>query len=409
VTKDDRPHHAPRARPVADLPLEALVGRSEELASRWTVALILSRPLGALGEISLEELALEAPTLCARALRALESDAELERLTASAEATGREELGAARRLGALAGASDAVSVVEAVEALRGVLWEALLAELRWPLLEQSGTRLLAELADRLAHVCASILAATVAVIAADDSKLRGREDTIVAGEPAPPGEWPEPAGRTSSGQVVIIDERLASETPDRAATARQATSRSERSWDLARSVPSLSPRPEIEIRDVRAEEGPAAWIRSIGRQLERFAQDGRPFAVLLIELMDSERLRREEPAEDLLRLASLLEQALEVELPGSGESLDRSLTREAPGRYWLLAPDTDSLRVGALAERLASAVGRSTGHRAPALEIAVGTAVCPEDGLQAAALAAHADVALYAARAERSAGGGAAR
>ena len=76
-----------------------------------------------------------------------------------------------------------------------------------------------------------------------------------------------------------------------------------------------------------------------------------------------------------------------------------SLTRERPGRYWLLAPQTDGPRRAVLAERLARAVSSSASHRGTPLEVAVGIAVCPEDGRQASELAAHADVGLYAARA----------
>src|SRR6202035_3974413 len=34
--------------------------------------------------------------------------------------------------------------------------------------------------------------------------------------------------------------------------------------------------PEIEIRDVRREEGPSAWVSSVGRLLARHAEDGLP-------------------------------------------------------------------------------------------------------------------------------------
>jgi GGDEF domain-containing protein len=165
---------------------------------------------------------------------------------------------------------------------------------------------------------------------------------------------------------------------------------------------------EIEIRDERVEEGPAAWIRSIGRQLERFRHERRPFAVLLIELMDIERLIRSEPHDEMLRLAGQLERALEMELRTISARTSGSLTREAPARFWLTSPGSDRSRAQALAEQIAHAVRRSVSHRGRPLEVAIGTAVCPDDGLQAAALAAHADVALYSARAGGSAGGGAA-
>jgi GGDEF domain-containing protein len=177
-----------------------------------------------------------------------------------------------------------------------------------------------------------------------------------------------------------------------------------------RSQPAAPGAPgEIQIRDERSDEGPAAWIRSIGRELERFALEGRPFAVLLVELMDAERLNRSEPREEVMRLAGQVHRTLESELWTMSERAGASLTREAPGRFWLLAPGVGVLRAGALADQVAHAVRRSVSHRGQPLEIAVGVAVAPDDGLQAPALAAHADVALYAARAGGSAGYGPAR
>jgi len=158
--------------------------------------------------------------------------------------------------------------------------------------------------------------------------------------------------------------------------------------------PPRKARPQIEIRDVRGEEGPAAWIGSIGRRLERHEQDGSPFAVLLVELIDIERLRHAEPAEELSRLTSLIEEALARELRPAD-----SLTRERPGRSWLLAPQTDGPGAQMLVERIARAVRSAVSHRGTPLEAAVGVAVCPEDGRRASELAAHADVGLYAARA----------
>jgi GGDEF domain-containing protein len=158
--------------------------------------------------------------------------------------------------------------------------------------------------------------------------------------------------------------------------------------------PHAQARPQIEIRDVRREEGPSAWIGSIGRWLERYERDAAPFSVLLVELVDIERLRHAESPEEMSRLTSLLEDAL-----ARGLRPADSLTRERPGRYWLLAPQTDRAGAQALAEWIARTVRSSANHRGTPPEVAVGVAVCPDDGRQASELAAHADVGLYAARA----------
>jgi len=400
VPDDQRTHPPARARAVAELPVEPLLTRADELARRWTIALIRERPLESIGEVPLEALAREAPVLCAQVLRAVQSDVELERLTGLGPGSGREQAFVARRLPSISGASTPAALVGAAEALRGVLWEALLDQLAEP-----SARLLADTGDRLAYVCAALLAVAVGNVPA----MSGAEDTVepgpqtpVAQEPLRPS-WPR-------GAVTIIDERaavvanaqvLADAPPvadplavaDASAAAVESTWGGSRSWDEPRSVAPGGPPVEIEIRDERHEEGPAAWISSIGAQLQRFERDGAPFAVLLVELLDSERLRREETPEELSRLAVRLEQALASALGRwSG-----SLTRERPGRCWLLAPETDRAAAERLAQRLMRELRARDGGSVP-LEVATGTAVCPEDGREPAALAAIADVGLYAMR-----------
>jgi len=155
--------------------------------------------------------------------------------------------------------------------------------------------------------------------------------------------------------------------------------------------------PQIEIRDARGEgeeEGPAAWLCLIERQLERYGEDELPFTVLLVEPLDVGRLRHAESPSGMAGLAGQVEVALSEEM-GSVDTI----MRESPGRYWLLVPETDEIGARMLAERLTRAVRLSVSHRGAPLEVMVGIAVCPEHGREAAALAAHADVALYAARA----------
>jgi hypothetical protein len=161
MSGDPYSDHAPRARPVADAPVDAMLARTDELARRWAIALIVARPLGQMAEVPLEELAREAPALCAQIVRALASDPELARLAAGREPGFADGSLQVSRLGGLARAPDPRDAVEEVEALRGVLWEALLEELR-P--SPSGSlpptaRLVGDLADRLAHACATALAA----------------------------------------------------------------------------------------------------------------------------------------------------------------------------------------------------------------------------------------------------------
>jgi GGDEF domain-containing protein len=384
MSDEPRMRHAPRAAPVAALPLESILMRGEELARRWAISLVLARPLEGLADVPLEDLARDAPALCTQCVRALESDEELDRLTGASQ-EGREDSSPVSRLAVIAGAGDASALVEAVEALRGVLWGALLEELRWPMFEQTHAHRVADVSDRLAYVCASALAAALRASAVEpDFAGQGAAVEPPGAEPGTDRQEPGPAGVSAA---VIVDEH-----------------------DQPPAAPRRAPE-EIEIRDERPDTGPVAWIGSIGRQLERFRQDGSSFAVLLVELPDIERLRRDLAPGELSGLADQVERVLASELrqamrrgaPAAGGAGERawsgSLTREGPGRYWLLAPHTDRTGASAMAERLTSAALRVARDRGAHLEIAIGTAVCPEDGREAAALAAHADLELYAARA----------
>jgi GGDEF domain-containing protein len=346
---------------VADAPVEALLARTEDLARRWAIALILSRPLARIGEIPLEDLARETPELCAQAIRALASDAALQQLL-GLDAEGTSAPGAVSRLGVLAGARDSAAAVGAVEALRGVLWRAVLDELHDP-----DPRQIAELGDRLAAICAAIAMALLApgqapgVSSASEQRAHGVSSAPVEFEQEPEEFVYRP---TEPGH--------APEAPSPASP-----------WE----------QPRIEIRDVRS-EGPTAWIGSIGRRLERYSEDGLPFAVLLVEVVDMERLAQAGSPADVAHLISRVEAALSEELRPAD-----LLTRENEGRYWLVTPETDGVGVRMLAERLARSVRSSASDHGTPLEVAIGIAVCPDDGREAAMLAAHADAGVYAARA----------
>lgn len=140
--------HAPRprgARPVGDAPVQALAARSEALAKGWLLALLDGRPLADAAAVPAAALARDGPQLCATACRALASDEALAELAARTA-----------QLAELTGAQDGPQSVESVEALRAVLWTAVLEALPQPRPGQ-----LEDLADRLAHVTASYLAAAL--------------------------------------------------------------------------------------------------------------------------------------------------------------------------------------------------------------------------------------------------------
>jgi GGDEF domain-containing protein len=150
----------------------------------------------------------------------------------------------------------------------------------------------------------------------------------------------------------------------------------------------------VQAGQAQAMQDPDPWIVSIERRLERYSQDRQAFALLLLELADAQRLRHAELPGEVARLTSLVE----VGLSGQLRPAD-SLVRETPGRYWLLAPQTDRASAQTLARELTEAVSRAASHRGAPLRLAVGIAVCPEDALSASELLARAEVALYEAHA----------
>lgn len=196
--------------------------------------------------------------------------------------------------------------------------------------------------------------------------------------PEPVASTPEPPG------ARVVDERGPTATVMPffgRSTAQPPSSACEQDADIA-------------IRDVRREEGPSAWISSVGQMLARHSQDRLPFAVLLVEIVDVAHLERSETPHDLHGLVAQVESAL-----GRGMRATDELSRETLGRYWLLAPETDGAGARTLAERLALLVRSSATHRGAPMEVAIGIAVCPDDGIEAPALAARADLGVYSARA----------
>jgi hypothetical protein len=391
-------HSVPGPRAIAELPLDAALARTDELPRSWALALVRARPLEDLALLAWGELARLGPALCEQLIRAVRSDDELDRLR---DGVGDPRGGQppAARVRELAGARDTTETIEALELLRGALSDALLGELAHPTARQA-----AELSERVAHVCAAALG--VALAAGPAPHLSTPASPVAApaaatsGPPAAAAVQPlEPdAPPVGTGRALIVDELAGAGPPGPASDAGVAAERE--------AAPRASALPGIEIRDERREQGPAPWIAAIARRLESHERDGLPFAVLLAEFRDLERLRLETPPAELAGLSGALERVLSAELRGAegGEHARSpgSLTRQRPGRCWLLVPESDRRSARARAERLARAIPSAVGYRTPPLEVLFGIAVCPEDGRQAATLAAHADIDLHAARSGRS-------
>lgn len=242
-----------------------------------------------------------------------------------------------------------------------------------------------------------------AMLASRVGKLAGARDlsaAVAAVESLRAVLWEEVTGaleRPSVQQVSELADRLShicSLMTIALLTHEPGAKPTRRSIVIEPQAPGLDPRePQIEIHDARR-EGPAAWIRSIGTSLEQHARDSQPFVVALIEVVGIERLRHSEDPAELGRIVGQVQDALRTELRPAD-----ILTRDSDGRYWLVARETDGSAAMMLAERLIATVREHVSHRGAPLEVAIGIAVCPEDGREAAELAAHADMKLFAARA----------
>lgn len=291
------------------------------------------------------------------------------------------------------GASERIArAAAAARELCDALWDALQQELPDPARAQALAVRLGEVSSTVALLLEGTTVATAAdalsassehcVPAVDEVSHPRMDDSRPDGERrTPPRPIPPPSAPVSQPGTRLVDEQ----TP---ATVTQLPGwREERAADPDEAA-------EIEVRDVRREEGAAAWISSVGRMLARHSEDHLPFAVLLVEIVDVAHLERSETPHDLHDLVAQVERAL-----GRGMRASDELSRETLGRYWLLAPETNGTGARMLAERLARLVRDSATHREVPMEVAIGIAVCPEDGTEAPMLAARADLGVYSARA----------
>ena len=309
-------------RPLAGLPLDQLQGDLERLTKAWLAGLIAARPLEHAATLPMPALVERGPAIFTAAVQALGDDAALARLAA---ATGP--------IGVLA-AAEPEAAVWAVEALRRVIWAALLDELRRPSVEQ-----LSELADRLSHVCSTLTAASL--------RSPGRQGVQARRLPAaavPPTEQFAPP-------VV------------------------RRAW-----------KPIAKSRS-------GEWVAAI-EQLATDEHGGRPFAVLLVEVDQRERLAASDEGGELAEAIDHMERKLRARVRGD----DRLWSDEA-GRWWVVSPGSDGRSAYLLALALAVAPEDMGKYRGAPLRLAVGRAIYPENGAEASSLIEFAEDSLLAVRA----------
>jgi len=187
-----------------------LLARTEELSKRWLLALVGAIPLEEIAALKLAPLARLAPSLCSDVLCALRSDAALQPERPVREERGGGGAAQARGPLRLEWVDDLRGAVLAVEALRHVLWEALVYASGAAALGAPSDRLLSDLADRLAYVCSVVLvrsvAPAVALGVAEPQPTVGWHAPAEASPPRPAPPWvgPETLGEpaTRSGDAA---------------------------------------------------------------------------------------------------------------------------------------------------------------------------------------------------------------
>ena len=340
-----------------------------EIAKRFLIAQIAARPLVQTADLPLDQLAERGPVLARGVLQAIADDRELQRLlTGSPPACGE--------LVRLSAAGDAQAVVAAAETLRGAVWGWLLRCAR-----SDGWEPGAALADRLAYVCAELARCALAALAE-------RAPTPGASQ-QPPGA--APGARQLQGHFKPEPEAEVRAGEPPAGHGLGTALRLDPGWEFPEEAEELAGEAS-EVRDWRSARH--APREGLAGSLPEGGLDGGPFAVLLIEPSDAERLAAAtEPG-----VFDLLLERIGALLAGELRPDDR-IAQEGRGRWWLVAPQTDARGARSLAARLARAVAAAVGDHGQPLALAIGVAAAPDNGSSAAELAAHAEAELFNARA----------
>ncbi|QEC47671.1 hypothetical protein FSW04_08855 [Baekduia soli] len=380
---DGAGHHGRRPRPVADAPTADPVA----IAKAWLLALVAEAPLAQAGAVPAAELARGGPELCAAVLAALSSDRELERLVGG---DGRPAPGAAAAR--LTGARTPAALAAGVEALRAVTWRALRAALG-----DAPPELMADLGDRLAHVCARVTAASLAAPAVPGRA--GPLATALAGAPTEPGPAPaaDPEAPPPPRGVHVVDPPPGGGVDPLTTLAEElaASPPAGADWPAggAAGGPTVTRGGSVDTSWEDAGRPAPPWLSAIDRRLRRRRSDGRPFAVLVVEIDDLDRLLAAQSGREVAVALEAAERGLTAELAPAD-----LVVRERLGRWWLTSPDRDGASARELGARIAAAIGRAVLAGAP-LAASVGVAACPEHGASVADLAGRADQGMFAARA----------
>ncbi len=359
-----------RARPVADAPVDALLLRAEDLAKGWLLAMVEQAPLDEAPSILAGDFTREGPRVCDAVVRALADDDDLRRLQPG---------GALERLvagiGGFLGAGGADGVLRAVDALHGVVWAGLRAELSDP---DGG--LVAALAERLALVTELVRGAALRGVSE-----AGAVGSAAAGPVAPDALTPEPV----PAEPVSPEPAAPEPVPEPAGGEARVRRIFERG-------PSGVGRPGPQTPDPEAGRAAqeALWIGAVEDEIRRAEETDAHLSLLLVELEDSDRVAAVESPREASATFGRFAQSLRSALRRQD-----ILACETESRAWVIAPDTARPGAKALAERMADSVREAEPWRGAPLVVSVGVAVLGPDGSDASALIDAAEEAKFAASA----------
>ena len=137
-----------------------------------------------------------------------------------------------------------------------------------------------------------------------------------------------------------------------------------------------------------------AWPGALDEAIIRARAGDEPLALLLVELVDADRMLAVEDADES---AAVLARFAEAVRGVMGPEL--SVVDEGEGRAWVIAPGADRDGALALGSRIGSAVRAAPPWRESPLAGAVGAALLGEDGEDAQALIEAAEESMFAAAA----------
>ncbi|HWE32249.1 MAG TPA: diguanylate cyclase [Solirubrobacteraceae bacterium] len=380
-----------RARPVADAPIDELLGRVDELAKGWLLALLERAPLDRMPAILAGEMATDGPRLLDAVVRAIGDDNDLRRL----DQDGALEPLAARA-GEIAGAGgSADATAAAVDMLGEVVWAAVREELRAPDPDQ-----IAELAERIGVIVGLVRTAALrrrgvarapvgqaAAPAAPAEALAEPEAPATAAETEAPAMAAEPEAPATAAEPEAPATAAEPEPPATAAEPEPpATAEPEPSPKRLEAAPFPPQAPVAERRPL--------WVGAFEDELVRTERSGGNLSLLLAELEDADRLLSVESGIEATAMFGRFAQALR-------DAVRRQdiLASESESRAWVIARDTARPGAQALAARIAAAVSAAPQWRGAPMSVTIGIAVVGEDGHDASSLIDVAEESRFAAAA----------